>query len=493
MNEFLIMPSEAILLGRCLELYLHEVSDSPEIRFIDHVRQELQFLPDFEISDQIQVIDSAPDNVEWTELTPDFAIGLIETRPGSVFLQICETTFEQNKRPVKKTFDLQVIDFLAECLDESTVRIEQSRTLPARQWQLAYVERMKKTVGYLGSEEGNTESAQTRAVEDFAGIEDRLAKLVRHPENAHEVLFDCGRILGKLEAWARRFLKSCAIDMSYPAGEDMRTTMFEGNLIRKLDAERFFGRWLPTSEDTWHRESIDPLKRLLSGMLPLSALSQTVLQELLHGHSTGVGRKGSLSSPPDDQAIEATNFDDLSCSDCLLDVFRVQEYISKLKFVLGEVTGYQRSADADAVHRDSQKPIPRIAKLSPNSNASRIRGHLDLVEAWFSMDVNSKHLPSAVVSEIHNAIEPLARRNWPKDFEDGDITSCLSKRKKFGSKEEQEFAEYAHALYRQDRNVAAHDVESVDYSMQKALLFMYGVRTLLALSDIIVANQRKDS
>lgn len=498
MNVFGISHSEAILLGRCLEIYLQESFDSEDARFIDHIRAEIRgFLPNAENSNSVRIIQSAPDDVVWSELPSGQSTGEAESTPNSVFVRLSGSTIECYRTPRKKTLDLLVVDWIADLLDEKTLRQERSYTCDAEQWRADQTAFLRLAFQHLFDVSETTSVAATSTAEDSAAIEARLKKLVAHPENSLETQFEWGRQLGALESSARRILRSHIEDLAYIAGENIEETIADSGLIRIADTRRLFGKWNPTTEETWHLTSIAPLERLLSEALPISGLSQTLLRKLLVGHKAHIPQ--GESSPGQYQSHESNDVipDEPSCVDWLVDHFQVQESIRTLYFVLGELTGLHRAGDAAAVLKDLSKPVPRIAKLSRNSTADKILGHLELVEAWFSMDVCSEHLPSAIISELHNAIEPLAKRNWPEDFGKGnkkdELSNCLSKRRKFGNEQEQEFAGYAQVLFRGYRNQTAHDIDSTDYSMQKALLFMYGIRTLLNLSDTIVASRRKDS
>lgn len=493
MDSFIISQSEAILIGRCLELYLQELKDDATVRFTDHIEDDIRcFIPPAPDPTTFKREPTIPDSVEWIVLGDD-RIGYTSEHPQSVYIcqdysealadcdySDCRLYWEVERIEVAKTIDSLIIELLHDLLDPSIAAVRES--LPPLKWGLAEFEHERRQ----SSENSESPSTFDESSEE---IKRRLADLVQAKDNQQKAAFKMGRILGALEANYRRGVADAVYWMKrafelVTDGPDDRVDLLANLKYATYsgNSTNHKGRWAPLSPVEWHLRS-EPLVALLVKQddVLLSGLSRRIIELDQDYHESW----HDFGGEPDDSREQ----------EFLPNLLSAERYLHRLHFVLGELIGRSHVADDETRQVNSARPVPREFRLSPTSTADRIRGSLELAEKWLTSDDAHNALGPTIVASLGPSVEALARRNWPDDFTGRrpDLSRILHEHLRNGSDLEQKFASTGMYLYKSYRNPTSHDFDSVSCSPLEALSFFNSVRVLLQLSDTICASRRKDS
>ena len=486
MESFIVSQSEALLIGRCLELYLQQVSDRPGVRFTNRVSADIgSFLPQSGSLIKYHLKPEVPQSVEWIPPETD-GIGYSPEHPQSVFYRsnasaeesMGFTEFEVERIDSTKTLEFLVIELVRDVLDPSLDAVR--NTLPPTQWGRAsydaFIQKALKSVD-ASKEKGE---ADPPFLENGEEIENRLLSLVSSKENDHRQAFECGRKFGRVEADYRRGIEA-ALEQLGRIIETPDDDYDPYSIFQNLSEQRV-EHWQPMMPVEWHQNAGSELSSLIQQReFPLGSLSEQLLEKSRQDHN----RWKEFDESEAEEFIEPS---------CLADLHLCNEYLQRLAFAFGDLIGRSNVSDDETRRRDVVSPVPRMFRLSPTSTADRIRGSLELAEKWLASDDAHNALGPTIVSSLGPSVEALARRNWPEDFTDHrpKLGRILDQRRN-GSDVEQRFVSIAKSLYNTYRNPTSHQFDSVSCSPIEALFFFNGVRVLLQLSDTICASRRKES
>jgi hypothetical protein len=487
MESFIVSQSEALLIGRCLELYLQEVSDDPSVRFTNRVAADIgSFLPHAGSLTKYHSKPDVPPSVEWLEAENN-GIGYSQERPQSVFYRSTLLAsqsadfaeFEIERIDGAKTLEFLVIELVRDLLDPSLDAV--INTLPPKQWGRERYNSHIQNLLKAAERSLVTDATELPFVENAEEIEKRLLLLVTAKENQHNEAFECGRKFGLVEANYRRGFEAAVRQVAqmfdFPDDDCDPYCVFQ-----YLDQHES-GRWQPMRSVDWHQGSEPALTYLLQQReIPLGSLSEQLLKRSRQDHESW----DYNYQTQEEDFIETT---------CLADLYSCNEYLRRLTFALGDLIGRSNVSDEETRQVNSARPVPREFRLSPISTADRIRGSLELAEKWLTSDDAHDALGPTIVASLGSSVEALARRNWPDDFTGRrpDLSRILQEHLRNGSDLERRFASTGINLYKTYRNPTSHDFDSVSCSPLEALFFFNGVRVLLQLSDTICASRRKDT
>ncbi len=168
-------------------------------------------------------------------------------------------------------------------------------------------------------------------------------------------------------------------------------------------------------------------------------------------------------------------------------LLRLAEARKAVWFVLGTLLGTLRDVDDAAQERDRSSLTPRPYLLSSRASPEQIAGLIRMVEQTFG-DLRDKNLqPEYLVNCLANAIEGLAKKLWPKEFDQGsrkgELRNVLQAHFATGSEAERRFARLALTLYDVYRKPVSHDLATFKCTWDEARFFHAGIRTLHTLSE----------
>jgi hypothetical protein len=168
----------------------------------------------------------------------------------------------------------------------------------------------------------------------------------------------------------------------------------------------------------------------------------------------------------------------------------VAEVRMALWLAFGEILGVLKDVDIVVSRADAASAVSRAFKLQPADTPDVVMDRLLGIET----ELNSRPdiPPEEIVERLSPVIEALAKRVWPQDFmpaagyrgQKGDFVTILRNRQNEiwkNSEYDRRFAHIALALCKQYRNPALHDLGTFKCSFEEARFFLAGVRTLVDL------------
>ncbi len=173
--------------------------------------------------------------------------------------------------------------------------------------------------------------------------------------------------------------------------------------------------------------------------------------------------------------------------DGLREMLCLAEARAAIRFALGTLLGRLADVDDAARERDRRSLTPRPYLLSSRASPEQIAGLIRMVEQTFG-DLGDKNLqPEYVVNCLANAIEGLAKKLWPTEFDQGsrkgELRNVLQAHFATGSEAERRFARLALTLYDVYRKPVSHDLGAFKCTWDEARFFHAGIRTLHTLSE----------
>ncbi len=547
MQPFLVTASEALLLGRCLELYLQRRVAFGELRapWSEEVIKELEALvprpPTHGVRTQLQrglmamqedrqywqAWDEArqdvlflgflgsefgrffpqladktikrpaepPSDTEWVATKQGLRLGYSAQTPGSLYHEVEGKLLRVDRRRLERTTDVLIAEWLDRVVAKSL--FGDIRYALPEDWARMQFEAVRVAQGnvVLEGRLGNDDPQQ---------IIQRLEQLVASSPNNELPLFESGRLFGRLEGFCNsyqnlvlwrlqelyaRISDAQNLELVKTSGHDAKDMW--GYLRMPLsynydpELEYFDETW-----SSWKSQMVSGLRGLIScPALPQGGLGGLVLQR-------------QVQRIESDSRIFDLDEDGLVNRDGdvtgVAEIFEIESIRSSLMFALGELTGRHWDHDATRTAQDALSHDPRFTRLSPTANVDRVRGQMELVDSWFRQGYTGHVTAVNIVEALENAIEALTLRCWPADFNTRErlsksrpLYNVLSRHLHCGSDDEQQFASEALPLYRYFRNASQHDLDTAAISMTGALYFLHGIRHLLELSDAIKSHRNQ--
>jgi hypothetical protein len=182
-------------------------------------------------------------------------------------------------------------------------------------------------------------------------------------------------------------------------------------------------------------------------------------------------------------------------------IFKSQQYFATehanrsramLWLAFGELLGFLRDVDSLAKTAEWTSAAPRSFRELFDASGDKVRNAIRDAESVLSTDT-SEDAAAKAVGTVANGIEALARRIWSirssrSQKSRSPLMEELISKRQSGTEDEQRFASIAITLYKSYRNPVAHDFDKFQCSITEAGFFVVGMRTLLELSDRILAT-----
>lgn len=481
MPYFTISESEAILIGRCLALYLEELKDDPNVRFTEHVSSEITPFTTNHAADGpiMMTLAEPPESTEWIGSGSD-RTGFSESCPQLIFMGNNSTELWDDaclafqRVEIPRMLDVLVVELVRDLLDPSLAAVR--NTLPPSEWGAATFAAERERL----SEAPDAVLSDSPIKENAREIEERLTALVCTENNQHRGAFAVGRDLGALEAMYLRgaaeelnclkiACKLATSAVSTPS-KNLETLL---EVFREAGSQMSVGRWQRFGIEQWHSKS------------------ELIVESLLMQTDIRLGSRSRLILEQHQQTHEHIDED---AAGFFGNLVAAQRYLRRLHFVLGEVIG--RSHTADEVHeeRERKRPTPRFAesRLTRESSIEKIRATVALAEDNFLRFEGNSALPNSIVSLLQNGIQAMIKRNWPEKLFQ-DIPDLLRGILKSGAKAECRFASTALHMYKAFRNDNTHNFIECTVTPLEAVTFLNSFKCLIQYSDEIVASRDRES
>ena len=437
MALFNISPSEAVLIGCCMGEYLEARQDNEYANVLHFFWKWLSpVVPNFETSTTTAIRqDELPLDLEWTEFGGDRSLA-IDARDPRIYYErtATETTRTQWDRPQSSLLDLlgDLVDQFVSKSNRDELRFptnagrtvallhrEQVASLGRRVDELEadsfefaeYLHNFKVSIesGFVTPESPDNVEAVIAAVK-------RLMS-----ENATEEYYLVGQLFGKTSATIERWERSLYHDpfgvyCSFPPAEYRNKER-----LWSLREDRVL-------TDDYHSN----VRELLGA-----------------GLVRGCAHAAAILAAEASRSVVSLNWDPEyrngpTLMDGLVAMLCPAEARKAVWFALGFLLGTLRDVDDAARERDRRSLAPRPYLLSSRASPEQIAGLIRMVEQTFG-DIGDKNLqPEYVVNCLANAIEGLAKKLWPKEFDHGsrkgELRNVLQAHFATGSEAERRFA-----------------------------------------------------
>ncbi len=472
MTVFNISPSEAVLIGCCAGEYLEARQDNEYANVLYFFWKWLApVVPNFEQATTTSITeDELPQDVEWR----DSDRGLLGLDPGDGAV-----LYERSPSGITRTkwnrTRSSLLDLLGDLVDPFVVKSLKDRVrFPSREDRYrvpieenvfqGFIDRTREE--HSDSLEADTFSADAASVLQTPNSPDdaeAVLNAVKHliSDNAAEDYFSIGQLFGKTSATLERWKWSCYKNLG---------------CVYVADIEYRNGRcmWGYRREQQLTEEYRANVQHLLRARL---------VHECWHA-AANLERESHRRISTE-----------LTSSDAIAAGFGFAEARAAIWFALGTLLGTLRGVDDAAQERDRRSLAPRPYVISSRASAEQIAGLIRMVEQTFGDPGDMGLQPEYVVNCLANAIEGLAKKLWPKEFDQssrkGEMRNVLQAHCTTESEAEKRFSRVALTLYDLYRKPIAHGLGVFRCTWEEARFFHAGMRTLLKLSEDIEQSRVK--
>lgn len=474
MTYFIISPSEAFLIGRCVGEYREARHDNEFADILSFIVKYIQpVVPYFPKVDECEVSrDDVPLDIEWFTGENE-EIGYSVTDPPAIYRR-------QEHRVVRTEYTRSrnsLVDLLLNLLEPFAERSGFMQSMyPRRDDDLRneahvpvqYVsEGMEKCAELMFERDGWDHEQLAQAIsywytpqrpDDENSVARIIEALIADPQNQHSEPYQIGIAFGRAFAAIERLIVSCLKGYFInPWSIDQVRQYYRGGAMT----------WAPGTFDQYSQTLHALLEHCGTKIPPLAQVTLTHECDLTA--SRGDLERLSDGSPTHDVAI-------------------VLERKAALSFATGCTIGPLSGSDSEAYCRDVRSGSPRIIKLSPHSGPERLRGQVLAIEQML-------HPRFGVSYQPEHLVEGLTKELWPEDFSPGahrsGIRNVLHRHRNAATEAESRFAQIALTLYGVYRNSAEHEPHRFSCSWPEAHFFLAGLRTLLDLSDRIKEERQE--
>jgi hypothetical protein len=473
MMPFTITPTDALLVGLCLEEYLCLREQAADWSFLCTLRERLEpFIPDLKhVVGRACDESDLPHDIEWKSDDGD-EFGTSPTSPNALFVRNERGLFRRQLDDSRHNQARLLLFYLDTAVGVSAPF---RRLITSQQDININFSELLEAYQAARSSAGEGYSDADGSTDDPSGIEQRLADLAHYNEVAD--VFELGRHFGGVcgsirlcecgfppKAFLARFLKAV-------------TSLFATNVVQKNS--------IPLSA----------IKRLLDLFEPV--LQNSVAWKL----SSRVTLEGWMPETEDEvkQAVEQIQAQDTVPSAAGSGGerhHRFQAAWMAFWVAFGDVLGSLSDADDCVLKVEYALAVPRAFVIPGNASVDRIRDLIQHAEADLNAPADVPSLPERNVAMLVQCLEPLTRRIWAAEFaktlyrRNGEtyspgLRSVLNYVLRTGnsSTPEHRFAKTSLSLYDSYRCQASHDLDSFQCSLEEARYVLSAIRMLLKLSD----------
>ena len=480
-NMFLVAPSEAMLIGLCLQEYLLLRRFNTTLSFFQLMHSRINpFMPELLHVRSVGIAESElPDDVEWLPIK-DMQIGRSGSEPN-VFYGIDEQGAYRKRIHQRKHFLHLLTLYLVPHLG-------------MEQWLRSVTEQFGKDDAditqlaaeiIVHGEDGSPAELGIRGEDDKpAGIEEAISSLVAFNEVQRFLII--GKSFGALIAAMQLYEKDCQPPFTMTT---LATALHELTTFPEVDRSAVARNALASIAAVFESElmAFEPMWRLIARSI-----------------DTGEQTTGS----PSDLA-KGLNEEERAA---VARIFRQDEKQARRETVLslvkrvwpavwvafGEILGMICDLDREARDQDVASAKPRTFHSERSESVDKIRNRLKDWEDELSGTTGVGGTPENIVIGLAKDVEGLTKRLWEEEYDrkykgsQGGLPSLLKDKMTSQVAHEQRFAQIAFALYKTYRNTALHDAE-FECGFCEARYFVAGIRVLLELYEGIIKLRTRTS
>ena len=480
MQPFFVSPTESLLIGLCLGGYLQRKEYGVDVHFLDVVESWLKpFVPAFNKTRRFAITaEEIPEDVELSGESDD-SHGRSPTHPNMIFGigpagAFC-VVFDCDRK--------SLLDLLNAFLGKHIVRAPIDGLLyPAVEKRgLPQVWMEVQATIREACEKGDITVVTGRCGEENGeAIAHRLEELIQFNEcgDTFSVGRGFGRAVTMFEDFAERLTR---LEQSHVLGLDRCDGLEAGIGPEDLGFDIEDSECQSELDVILHRAELAVYPTILQDLVVSSLVKRSMYAERC---------LADCSLPPlawswQNDVFE-TNHDAA--------IQHVNRSRMKLWLAFGELLGFLRDADSLARSAEWTSAAPRSFRELFDASGDKVRNAIRDAELVLSTDT-SENVAAKTVGMLANGIEALAKRIWSIQSSSSQQTQTLMQelmsKRQSGSEDEQRFASIAITLYKSYRNPVVHEFDKFQCSVNEARFFVLGMRTLLELSDRILAIGRK--
>lgn len=433
----LISPSEAFIMGICVQEYIDARSVDESLRFIDVMRFKLcPFLPVQNLKKRYSIpLSDLPEDVYWfPEEQPDgFMSGRSPSAPSTGFFTNGKNAYKEVIDYSRKQLPQLIMSHVYEFVSLSP--IEKTEYPPREGFDASAHEMAMLEAVHNGQASPQSIYHANAADEDHNAIVSRLEELARL--NSCSRFFDLGRQFGGLHHSALTCDRLSKKQLSGFFDEYRQSlgSLLKNELVNESEYVASVLQWEYETRD------VDVLARFED--------ESEHLLDWAHGRLFFLGQSLGV------------------CVGALLERFRM------LDLALPGKAGNTSST--------------RMFALGPDSSIDRVGGQLELLLSQMNGGAHSVLPGESIVSMLTNGIEALTKRVWARELVDKNcrepLREFLANKMRHEHGLEKRFAEVAFSLHRLFRNVGTHDLgdPSFECSYDEARFFYAGMFVLYRL------------
>lgn len=505
-DSFVILPSEAVLLGRTLGEYLEaDVDDGGPVSFLHFLWTRLcPFYPVMDRPRPASINDAElPSDIQWDDSArPALRFGFSASLPDAFFLECTEPpmlgriTRGHPARSLPQLVAEHVAPYVARNAGDDA-RFNLTSDMPwgrVQQKSMPYYFRFEPRRFRTGTD-------------DAREITTSLEQLVAVAENQCGEFFAVGRKIGRVLAECHRFEASFVEILDEAAQRNVESDLDEDTLASNLQqiieshpedvlspdekdnlpAYCHYLRKRELEEHRRHRHQDDRDGfRPVDGIEWRSSLKETLaelLQDPMLDDRFSSHAAGLLEAEV--ESLEAW-CDPL---DWPTEFRKLEKIRAGVWLALGEILYAARRLD-DAQkgeeHRPRMSRRGKLPRLTNQSTVDEIRAQLELCERLYHDD-GEFVTPKQMLFSLVGGVEVLVQRIWPEHFRgegrQAKVNNVLRDRLARGSEHEKRMASVALTLYLGYRGDTVHAFDDSHFSWMEALFLFYGLRQLLEWSE----------
>ncbi|HBN78186.1 MAG TPA: hypothetical protein DD473_20725 [Planctomycetaceae bacterium] len=468
---FSISKSEAVLVGRCVELYLRSNADEFTTPFSTVIENYLKpFLP---AQDPFAVIESVtlPGDADWIVNEGEGNRGGIlysRSTPAVIYVSVGGVHSAVSFGRKKKFLDQLLIEWVREILPDGYER-----------WFLSPEEELRAFIQDLDSLRAENKS---EATEDHKALAAEIMLLFSDEQNVTaRDFFEVGRLLAKLLIGVQRVLFDIQqfhfawYPLTDPMDEEesqLWQTVEDSQVIEPLNFQEFI------SPSDWAVDCLASLSRLAE----LECVERCTQANLWLHHLIQ-----DVRLLPED--VNQPYADGLGIDEFGGFIFLAHSIRGFAMLLQGELSGRHHQEDDETWKLDARSFCPRMLKLSANSQLARVHGSLDwLQDHYFTSKITRE--PGIVVTLLKDGIEAIVKTVWPSDFVGRTTLSAVLKQRINTEKGKAlVLAQTAMHLHKVYRNPSTHDFNHFNVTLGQAYAFAGEIRVMAEIAETLLRDR----
>lgn len=474
MQPFFIAPTEALLIGLCLEEYLFLKKHVENLPFLMSMRCRVSpFIPDMRSVTAGRIDTSeVPSDVEWLLVESSKKYGRSPTNPHCTYFLdsegACKIRLDESRR--------SLVWLLAEYLGNALGMSKEYRAfLNAHHQSDADFAKIYFDFELAKAAVQGVYSDCVGREDDPEAIEQHLGELARF--NEFGGLLELGRQFGRLLGCIRCY------EYEMPARE------FAPMLLSAVAVFCQSGRF-PDNPilSSALKSLLEVFEKELSRYSIDWKLAEWALDEGFGFPGNEIEMRRTLERIELDSDTVSTNTpdDNTSHGSFVVQELRRQQFDRAWMLfwtAFGQILGSVRETDETSLREDAARASPRAIEFRATDSLDRIRDLIHDAERELNSPADMPSVPERNVGQLVKCIEPLMRKLWPRMSASWKTAELLHWKLQSPAVTEYRFASTAIGLWKSYRHDAVHKFDEFECSFEEARFVLAGIRMLYRIAS----------